>query len=398
MRQNLKWLYPGLKVKRWLFLAILGFFLLGLGFLLVTRIAVLVFWIAWLKNFISEWLGRWPARLLGWFFMLLGVFLLAFGFKKMLESILYVIIPENNEKLVDIIYSRRSLQKGPKIVAIGGGTGLPVVLRGLKQYTSNLTAIVNVADDGGSSGRLRGELGILPPGDLRNCLVALADTEKIMEDILSYRFQQGSGLTGHSMGNLLLAGLTELTGDSHTAIRELSRVLALRGKVLPATLTPTVLGAEMADGEIVMGESRIPRQGKPIRRVFLEPPDCRALEEALLAIKEADLVVLSPGSLYTSIIPNLLVREIAAALAETPALVVYVCNVMTQPGETNGYTASDHLQAIIRHAGQDVVYLVIVNTAKVSHLPLGKKREEGAEPVLVDYREIGKLGVKEGEE
>ncbi|NLC37781.1 MAG: YvcK family protein [Clostridia bacterium] len=286
------------------------------------------------------------------------------------------------------------MQKGPKIVAIGGGTGLPVVLRGLKQYTSNLTAIVNVADDGGSSGRLRGELGILPPGDLRNCLVALADTEKIMEDILSYRFQQGSGLTGHSMGNLLLAGLTELTGDSHTAIRELSRVLALRGKVLPATLTPTVLGAEMADGEIVMGESRIPRQGKPIRRVFLEPPDCRALEEALLAIKEADLVVLSPGSLYTSIIPNLLVREIAAALAETPALVVYVCNVMTQPGETNGYTASDHLQAIIRHAGRDVVDLVIVNTAKVSPLALGKYREEGAEPVLVDYREIGKLGVK----
>ncbi|HHX51337.1 MAG TPA: YvcK family protein [Clostridia bacterium] len=280
------------------------------------------------------------------------------------------------------------------MVAIGGGTGLPVLLRGLKQYTSNLTAIVNVADDGGSSGRLRGELGILPPGDLRNCLIALADTEKIMEDILSYRFQQGSGLAGHSVGNLLLAGLTELTGDFHAAIRELSRVLALRGQVVPATLTSAVLGAEMADGEVVMGESQIPRQGKPIRRVFLEPADCRALEESLLAIKEADLVVLSPGSLYTSIMPNLLVQEIASALTETTALVVYVCNVMTQPGETNGYTASDHLQAINRHVGGKIVDLVVVNTATVSPLARGKYREEGAKPVVVDYREINKLGME----
>jgi uncharacterized cofD-like protein len=293
--------------------------------------------------------------------------------------------------MADVIYARRSLKRGPKIVVIGGGTGISMLLRGLKEFTSNLTAIVTVADDGGSSGRLRGDLGILPPGDIRNCLVALADKEPLMEELLQYRFSTGE-LAGHSMGNLLLAALTDMTGGFDQAVRSMSKVLALRGHVLPATLSDITLCAELTDGRVVQGESNISSTTGTIKRIYLKPTRCLPLAAALQAIAEADAVVLGPGSLYTSIIPNLLVRGIPEALTKTRAIKIYVCNVMTQTGETEGFTASSHLSAIIAHAGNFLDYMVL-NTGRVPLRLRARYRQGGAEPVTADISEIEKMGV-----
>lgn len=387
----LKWLYPGLKVKRWLLLITGGFLFIILGILLATQLEVLFNLFRWARNVTQGWLDKPTGRFMGLFSLVMGIGLTFLGFQRMIRSMINVILPEPPAELVEIIYNRRSLKKGPKIVAIGGGTGLSVLLRGLKDYTSNITAIVSVADDGGSSGRLRGELGILPPGDLRNCLVALADREKIMEELLEYRFQNGTTLAGHTVGNLLLAGLAELKGDFHLAIQELSRVLAVRGKVIPATVTPPVLGAELVDGEIIWGQSKIAHSPKKIKRVFLKPDNCNALPEALEAIQEADLIVLSPGSLYTSIIPNLLIKDIKEALLMAKAPVIYVCNVATQEGETAGYTVSQHVKGIRKHSGDKLIDIVVVNTAKPKGLSLDQAQK--LELVAVDYQELRKLGV-----
>jgi len=390
MMSWLKWLYPGLRIKRWLILITAGFLFIFLGLLLATRLEVLFDLLRWARDWTRGRLDSPAAPFLGLFSLALGIGLAAFGLQQLMRSIVQVVLPRPPADLVDIIYHQRSLKKGPKIVAIGGGTGLSVLLRGLKEYTSNITAIVSVADDGGSSGRLRGELGILPPGDLRNCLIALADGEKLMEELLGYRFQNGATLAEHSVGNLLLAGLAELRGDFHQALRELSRVLAIRGQVIPATLTPPVLGAELVDGEILWGQSKIAHSPRRIKRVFLEPGDCRALPEALAAIREADLIILGPGSLYTSVIPNLLIGEIREALLAAAAPVVYVCNVATQPGETSGYTASQHVQALREHGGEHLVDIVVVNTAKPRQL----LPSQHPELVTVDYRELRRLGLQ----
>lgn len=392
VRGPFKWLYPGLKVKRWLLLIVFGVALLLLGIVLLTRFTVLVGFLSWLKGLAKEWLARPWGRFLGFAVIIVGLFFIILGFKRMLDSILNVAVPANPEKLVEILYNHRSLKKGPKIVALGGGTGLPILLRGLKEYTSNLTAIVSVADDGGSSGRLRGELGILPPGDLRNCLIALADREQVMEELLSYRFEQGSTLAGHNVGNLLLAGLAELKGDFNLAVQELSRVLAIKGRVIPATLTSAVLGAELVNGEQVLGESKIAFSTEPIKRVFLEPEDCAALPEALQAIKEADLIVLGPGSLFTSVIPNILIKEIKEEILAANAPVVYVCNVATQPGETTDFKASDHVKALQEHGGKKLVDLVLVNIA-----PFRGAKKKGVaypNPVAIDLAELQQLGVE----
>ncbi|MBX5467369.1 MAG: YvcK family protein [Firmicutes bacterium] len=278
------------------------------------------------------------------------------------------------------IVSRRSLMRGPKVVALGGGTGMPVVLRGLKEYTANLTAIVTVADDGGSSGRLRDDLGMLPPGDLRNCMVALADTEPLMAELFQYRFESGA-LAGHSFGNLFLAAMEQTTGDFVTGLKESSRVLAVRGKVLPATLERVELVARLVDGRLLRGESEIGRAPAPIERVWLEPEDATPLAEAVAAIREADLIVLGPGSLYTSVIPNLLVRPIGEAIAQSRALRVLVANLMTQPGETAGYSVWDHVRAVEEHVGQPVVDVVLVHRTPLPPAVLERYRQEGAEPV-----------------
>lgn len=287
----------------------------------------------------------------------------------------------------------RQGQRKPKIVIIGGGTGLSVLLRGLKKYPVDITAIVTVADDGGSSGRLRDELEIPPPGDVRNVLVALSDVEPLVEALFQHRFKAGDGLSGHALGNLLLAGMISITGDFFHAITEMSKVLNVRGRVLPAANQSTVLHAELEDGQIVTGESKIPYFGKRIHRVFLTPEHVEPLNETLNEIRRADLIVCGPGSLYTSILPNLLVQKIGRAVVEAKAKKVYVCNVMTQAGETLGYTAADHVQALHDHLGTNFVNTIIVNNGDIPKELLEKYKQELSTPVLCDGERLQQLGI-----
>ncbi|MBM7581553.1 putative cofD-like protein [Caldicoprobacter guelmensis] len=293
---------------------------------------------------------------------------------------------------------KNGLSKGPKVVAIGGGTGLSTLLRGLKLYTSNITAVVTVADDGGSSGMLREDLGILPPGDIRNCILALADVEPIMEQLLQYRFKEGS-LKGQNLGNLLIAAMVDIAGGFVNAIKEVSSVLAVTGRVLPVSLENVHLVALLEDGTVIHGESKIPqeqmRKNSPIKEILMDNPDCKALPEVIEAIKDADVVVLGPGSLYTSIIPNLIVKDVAQALQQSQALKIYVCNVMTQPGETTGYSVVDHVNAIIKHSGANIIDLVLVNRSNFPDELLKKYKLEGAVPVdCSDIHKLRDMGIK----
>lgn len=315
--------------------------------------------------------------------------------KRWLVSVIDALMRETESRIPGQGTRERQLGHGPRVVVIGGGTGLSTLLRGIKEHTSNVTAIVTVADDGGSSGRLRKEMGVLPPGDIRNCLVALADSEPLMARLFQYRFPEGdpTGLGGHTFGNLFIATMSAITGDFEKAVKESSRVLAVRGKVLPSTLEDVALAAECEGGRIVDGESTISRCGVRITRVFLKPREPKALPEAVEAIRDADVVILGPGSLFTSVLPNLLVRGIASAIRRGEALRVYVCNVMTQPGETDGFTASDHVRAIFEHVGEGLVEHVLVNTGEVPPRLAERYRQEGAYPVVVDYDKLGELGV-----
>lgn len=294
-----------------------------------------------------------------------------------------------------------------KIVAIGGGTGLSTVLRGLKRYLrginpqsdphqvlSRLTAVVTVTDEGGSSGRLRREFRILPPGDIRNCMVALAEDEKLLTQLFNYRFSAGHGLKGHSFGNLFLAALTHLTRDFAHAVRFSSEVLAIRGEIFPSTLSDVRLKAEQMNGKTIYGEASITKTRIPIRRLHLVPSRCQPLPETLEAIEQADLVTVGPGSLYTSLIPNLLVRRITEAIMKSKARKVYVCNLMTQPGESRGYSAADHLRALHQHAGRKLFDVVILNRRPVSAALRKRYAAEGAAPVVNDLAEVEALGVK----
>jgi uncharacterized cofD-like protein len=282
----------------------------------------------------------------------------------------------------------------PRIVVIGGGTGLSVLLKGLKKYSSKLTAIVTVTDDGGSSGRLRNELGVLPPGDIRSCLVALAETETLMDKVFQHRFLGGEGLRGHNLGNLLLVAMTEITGDFISAIKEVSKVLAVRGTVLPATLEHISLGAKMQDGNIITGETSIRDYSNKIEKLFLIPRQCRPVPDTLKAIMDADAVVVGPGSLYTSIIPNLLVNEVAEAIVNSKAVTFYVNNIMTEQGETDNYNSADHLKVIINHIGRQLFDYVIINTGIIDEDRLNRYRQEQAVPVQEADTEIINMGIK----
>ncbi len=323
-----------------------------------------------------------------------GLGIMLFATRKIIKSVISVLVPEGSDKLVEIIFEKRKLNRGPAITVIGGGTGLSVLLRGIKSITSNLTAVVTVADDGGSSGRLREDLGIIPPGDLRNCLVALADTEPLMEKLFQHRFGGHGELAGHSFGNLFIAAMTEIVGDVEQALKESSKVLAVRGKVLPSSVERVLLTAVMADGTLVQGESKIPLAGKKIERVYIEPQDVRPLKGAVEAIYDADACILGPGSLYTSVIPNLLVKGIAEAVIESDAVKIYICNVMTQPGETDGYSACDHIKAIIDHAGPDSIDIAVVNVQEVAPELREVYALQGAYPVVPDIEAIEALGIK----
>lgn len=300
-------------------------------------------------------------------------------------------------KINNLVYEKRLLIKGPKIAVIGGGTGLSTMLRGIKHYTSNITAIVTVADDGGGSGVLREELGMLPPGDIRNCILALADTEPLMQELLQYRFTDGI-LKGQNFGNLFLAAMNGISSSFEEAVKRTSDVLAVTGQVLPVTLANVKLFAELENGVVIEGESKIPDrepyESVPIKRVFIEPSGVQPLKEALTAIDEADAIVLGPGSLYTSIIPNLLVDDIGEHIRESNALKIYVANIMTQPGETDGYSVCDHIDAINRHCKSKIVDYVIVNNGKIPKLLYSKYVEDGASEVEIGKDAILHRGIK----
>lgn len=389
-----KWLMPGLKVKRWLFIFAVGIILCGLGFATIFRIQ---FWgmiegqfYYLLINLLGD---SGPLVYAGGLVFCLGLFLAFLAFRATVESILEGIGSLPVDGIINSVYEQRQLERGPKIVAIGGGTGLSNLLRGLKEVTTNITAVVVVTDDGGSSGRLREEFGVLPPGDIRNCLVALADKESLMEKLFQHRFEGNNDFSGHSFGNLFITTLSEVTGDFLQAIRESSKVLAVRGKVYPGTLENVTLGAELVNGKILKGETTITKGGAGIRRVFLEPGDAAALPEVLEAIEDADAVVIGPGSLYTSVMPNLLLKDLVRALEITKAVRIFVCNVMTQPGETDGYTASDHVKAVLQHAGKVIDY-TIVHSGVFPEMVLTKYRAEGSFQVEPDVQKIEQMGIR----
>jgi len=390
MRRLLRWLSPGMQLKRWLLLAALGaaFFIDG-----VTRLLNLQRYDLRINDWIDRFNGGHVTALdIAIIFLLVGSLLVYYGVRQWMRSIVAAVSPQDSQRLIEVIYERRQLDRGFRIVAIGGGTGLSTILRGLKGYTANLTAIVTVTDDGGSSGRLRTELGVLPPGDIRNCLVALADSESMMTDLFQYRFNEGDGLSGHSFGNLFLAAMCGIAGDFDRAIKESSRVLAIKGRVLPSTLANVSLEATLADGSCVLGETSVSRSTAPIQQVRLVPPSCEPLPEAIEAILAADAVILGPGSLYTSIMPNLLVPGIAEAIEASRGKRFYVCNIMTQPGETDGMTASDHVRVLLDAGDRRLFDYALLNVQEPRRL-LRMYESEGAHQVAPDVDRVAGLGV-----
>ena len=355
-----KWLRPGLHVKRWLVLFVMGtvFTALGIAYIAIhvyrqEPFPAVVYYVT--LQFIDQlWRGV--------LFITVGTLLGIVSFWQLSRSLLSPFITSGQSvSLADLVYRARYLDKGPRIVAVGGGTGLSTLLRGLKKYSDHITAVVTVADDGGSSGRLRRELGVLPPGDFRQCIAALAEAEPLMTELFQYRFDQGTGLDGHSFGNLFIVAMSGITGNFERALRESSRVLAVRGQILPSTVENVTLCAELDDASFVEGESKLPHGPAPIKRAYLRPSDAAAFPEALKAIAEAELIILGPGSLYTSIMPNLLVEGIASAIRQAKGTKVYVCNVASQPGETDGYNLSKHVESLESHVGKGLFSYVLAN-------------------------------------
>lgn len=381
------WLKPGIKVKRWILYAILGILMIAFG----------------LNELVTKRLYNIYYKLFFIFLNVTGVLVIYVAVSEGLKSIIalinkgYIKVSIDDKKMESLIYEKRLLVKGPKIVVIGGGTGLSTMLRGLKYYTSNITAIVTVADDGGGSGDLREDLGILPPGDIRNCILALADTEPLMEELLQYRFPDGR-LKNQSFGNLFLAAMDGVSENFESAVQKMSSVLAVTGKVLPVTLENMHLSAELENGNIVKGESDIPKealkQKSRIKKLMITPENAKPLKDALDAIKEADAIVMGPGSLYTSVLPNILVKDIASAVRRSNAIKIYISNIMTQPGETDGFAVSDHLKTLRKYGGRDIVDYVIANVDMKSLENINTYESDGSEPVKLDRENIEKLGIK----
>lgn len=346
-------LAPGIGIKRWALLGSVGVAICAIG---------LAYWVRRLG-------GIYFADFLPWY--LEGVLLMSagggcilaamYGFHRTLSPLIFR--DRSLWALTDALHSRHSAGKGPRVVAIGGGTGLSSLLRGLKSRTDNLTAIVTVADDGGSSGRLRRELGVLPPGDLRNCILAMADDESLLAELFQYRFDKDGDLRGHSFGNLFIAAMTDVTGSFDQALIEASRALAVRGRAIPVTSANLRLSARLEDGRVVRGESSLRRSGGRVKRLSISPADARAHPMAIRAIGEADMIVMGPGSLYTSVIPNLLVPGVADAIERSAAVKVYVCNIATERGETDGYTVAEHVAALQRHTSAAIADYALANSA-----------------------------------
>lgn len=373
VRQELRWLAPGIGVKRWLIPLLIGTTLVALG---LTMVALDIYRNA--PNTLQPMLALLSLQELDrgvrvFVFTIIGIGLVLYSVIGFNRSLLKPFV-RSDKPIVDTVSNYRRKEKGPRVVAIGGGTGLSSLLRGLKEYTHNLTAIVTVADDGGSSGALRRNLGILPPGDIRNCLAALSDDEDLLTQIFQYRFSEAAGVNGHSLGNLFISAMADITGSFEQAVAESGRVLAVRGRVMPSTLHDVRLVADLIDPNSqknirVRGESNIPTTPGKVKRVWLEPPNPKAYPMALQAILNAELIVIGPGSLFTSILPNLLVPEIAAAVSASRAYKFYVCNVATQPGETDHFDCLDHVRAIENHLGGRIFDLVICNNRVSEQMP-----------------------------
>jgi uncharacterized cofD-like protein len=386
-RRVIGWLTPGFGVKRWVVLLVLGTLVAGDGALDLIRDTAAA-------RFLYRLSAGGPWHLaLPLLALVGGVALAVWAARRVTSTVVEGALSPGAAELLRAYPEAVLSSRGPKVVVIGGGTGLSVLLRGLKTYTWNVTAVVAMSDDGGSSGRLRAEMGIPPPGDVRNCLVALADTEPLMERLFQHRMEAASGLSGHAFGNLFLAAMTQITGDFEEAIRQSSRVLAVRGQVLPSTLERVALVAELEDGRVVEGESRLAEAGSAVRRIRLNPVSPSPVPAALAAIADADLVVVGPGSLFTSVVPNLLVDGVAEALARTPALRVYVANLMTQPGETDGMDAADHVAALLRHA-PGVLDAVVVNSRPVPPGDAERYRRSGAVPVAGAADRLRAMGLE----
>ncbi len=384
------WLIPGLQVKRWFALIFVGAVLMTVGVLILFDLQPIYN----SMQFISKVATKISTEWLAFGIVMIGAAVFFKGWQKTNLSILDMEEDKNNDILLEHLFRKRKLNRGPRVVAVGGGTGLSMLLSGIKNITNNLTAVVTVGDDGGSSGRLREDLGILPPGDIRHCITALADDEDLVNKLFKYRFNNGEGLEGHSFGNLFITALCDITGDMVSAVRASSKVLSIRGRVLPATLDDMKLVAEMEDGRIVHGESTIPEAHGKIKRLFTEPKNCKALPEVIQAIRNAELIILGPGSLYTSVIPNLLIKEISEEIIKSKAKKIYVCNIMTQPGETDNYKVSDHLKALVKHAGSNkIVDAVLVNDYLPENLA-DKYKDSNSYPVVLDSAEVKKLGIK----
>lgn len=391
----LKWLYPGLGVKRWFILGIIGLLLLSTGIALLLHINIVDYIINMIFEVILNLSGSLPYYtnlIIGIILIVISLAMLTYAGNRFVDKLNKEIYKDDD--FVNVLYKKNQLQKGPKVVAIGGGTGLSNLLRGLKEFTSNITAIVTVADNGGSSGKLRDELDILPPGDIRNCLVALADQEPLMEDLFQYRFHKKGDLRGHSFGNLFIAAMTEVLGDFEEAVEESSKVLAIQGKVLPSTNQNVNLGAIYEDGTEILGESEIPNEQKSIKGVYLEPGSVQITARAKNALLEADYILVGPGSLYTSLLPNLLVKGMVDAIQNSKAKKIFITNVMTQPGETTGYSAYDHLKVVYDHIGKQIFDYTIVNRNGSRKDLLEKYAEEGAYPVDNDIDKLRKLNIE----
>lgn len=379
--QFFKWLYPGIGIKRWITLC-----LVGLGLIAFVALSAV--------KTISQ--SSAPLASFALAVLIFGIFLVYTAIKNTVRIFVRALMPpHSDDPLVDLVYQRRqneSLSRGPRVVAVGGGTGLSALLSGIKLFTSNITAIVTVTDTGGSSGRLREEMDILPPGDIRNCLVALADAGPLIRDLFQYRFEDGTGLKGHSFGNLFITALSKVTGDFEKAVAESSKVLAIRGRVIPSTLEKVTLVGEFMDGTTIEGETNITDAQKPLRNIRIKPENCRACPEAIDAIENADLIILGPGSLYTSILPNLLIQDIYDSILKADAYKLYVNNVMTQPGETEGFSAWDHLRVLLEHTDPRIVDACFVNVQNIPEEMISKYQKKGAEPVKMDLEKIREKG------
>jgi uncharacterized cofD-like protein len=390
--RTLNWMLPGYAFKRWVLAILFGLFLIVTGFAVLFNLQPVRFildgieWIATLA----------PSYMTGGILLGIGIGLIVWGYLRTRHTMNRV-IGEHGwiSKFMDDLHKSHKLSRGPKIVAIGGGTGLSTLLRGLKVYTSNITAVVTVGDDGGSSGILREEQNIIPPGDIRNCIAALAGEEELMTELFQYRFKNGSGLGGHSFGNLFLTAMSNITGDMLSAIRASSNVLNICGRVLPSTLEPITLVAEMEDGSIIRGESQIPEAKMKIHKLRCEPAQAKATEEALEAIHEADIIIMGPGSLYTSVIPNLLLPDIRQAIRQnTRAPKVYVANIVTQPGETDGMSLHDHVAAIEAHADGFFRFDMVVASSMLPPALVARYEKHDAPPIELDDEPLRNRGTE----